>query len=117
MRTYVCAGCSCRVAAAGNSVTAVAAADVDLKDNTQTRRQLRQLQNYQRQLRGSYNCLNKANGPTMGPTWDRSDTAQWNSIPFVAAVAASVLDAVADSVFSLADLANPILRYEQGTLY
>ena len=46
-----------------------------------------------------------------------SDKAQWNSMAFVAAVAASVADAVADSVFSVADLADSMIRYEQRTLY
>ena len=36
---------------------------------------------------------------------------------FVAAVAASVADAVVDSVFSVADLADSIIRYKQRTLY
>ena len=49
--------------------------------------------------------------------WDRSGKAQWNSMAFVAAVAASVADAVADSVFSVADLADSMIRYEQRTLY
>ena len=35
----------------------------------------------------------------------------------VAAVAASVADAVADSVFSVADLADPLIRYDQKILY
>ena len=36
---------------------------------------------------------------------------------FVAAVAAVVADAVADSVFSVADLADSMIGYEQRTLY
>ena len=36
---------------------------------------------------------------------------------FVAAVAASVADAVADSVFSVADLADSIIRFKHKALY
>ena len=40
----------------------------------------------------------------------RSDKAQWNSMAFVTAVAASVADAVADSVFSIADLTDYLIE-------
>ena len=46
----------------------------------------------------------------MGQTWNRSDMAQWIFMASVAAVAASVADAVADSVFSVADLADYIIE-------
>ena len=53
----------------------------------------------------------------MGQTWSRSGMAQWIFMASVAAVAASVADAVADSVFSVADLADSLIRYEQKILY